>query len=190
MIHFLFIDATVEDIDTLQAHIRPETVVHRISDNVDGIDYITQVLDDEQSCSAHSETEFSDVTISIVAHGIAGAWRLGNAVLNVASLERYRDRIQKWFSGTPLHPGHHDRLQLYSCDGVTSAEGQEFLKCLHQITYATVYASTTKLGNVLRGKNWPLDILVNSWNARLIPLLGYAQPPAPESPFIPENVAA
>ena len=130
------------------------------------------------------------MTVSIVANGSPGVLSLGNAVLNLASLNRYSDRIKQWFSGTPLDLGHRNRLQLYAHDVVATAEGHELLYGLHQITYATVYASSPKIAHAQQWVNWQFDTLVNTWNTRLAPLLGYVQTPAPQSPFNPRNVAA
>ncbi|NET52436.1 MAG: DUF4347 domain-containing protein [Merismopedia sp. SIO2A8] len=182
MTHFLFIDASVDDSRTLQAHVNPGTIVHRISDDVDGVEYITQTLNAEYTRSQYDEDRASDTTLSIAAHGTPGVLHLGNAVLSLANLNRYRDRIQQWFSGKPLSVVRRDRLQLYSCDVAASAAGQELIHHLCRITYATVYASSTKMGNAQRGGNWNFDTLL-SWNTRLVPLMGYSQPPAPQSPF-------
>ena len=190
MIHFLFIDAAIKNFDILQANVNPETIVHRISNNVDGVDYITQTLVAQKNSSKNSDSADSDMTVSIVANGSPGVLSLGNAVLNFASLNRYSDRIKQWFSGTPLNPGHHDRLQLYSQDVVANAEGQELLNGLHQITYATVYATSPKIAHAQQWVNWQFDTFINTWNARLAPLFGYAKSPAPQSPFNPQNLVA
>lgn len=190
MIHFLFIDAAVKNFDSLQANVNPETIVHRIGNNVDGVDYITQTLVAQKNGSKNHGSSDSDITVSIVANGSPGVLSLGNAVLNLASLNRYRDRIKQWFSGTPLNLGHHDRLQVYAHDGVANAEGQELLHGLHQITYATVYAFSPKIAHAQQWVNWQFDTLVNTWNTRLVPLLGYAQSPAPQSPFNTKNLMA
>ncbi|MEM9216133.1 MAG: DUF4347 domain-containing protein [Cyanobacteria bacterium P01_F01_bin.150] len=183
MTHFLFIDAAVENIDRLQECINPDTIFHRVDATKDGIEYVTKILDSERSGSQYQKNNFSNVTVSIVANRVPGGVQLGNIILDLSSLERYHDRIQNWFAGTPLTPSHHDRLQFYSNDAMASAEGQELLQSLHRITYATVYASTPKPNNVQSWGSWQLDTLVNTWNTRLLPLFGQSKPPAPESPF-------
>lgn len=187
MLNFLFIDATVENTDILQACVNPETIIHRIGNHVDGIEYITKKLIAAQN-TAKNERKASGITLSIVPRGISGGLSLGNAVLNLATLDRYSDRIKQWFSGNPLDL-HHDRLQIYSHDVVANADGYELINHLHEMTYAIVYAASPDPSRDQQWVNWQFDTIVNTWNGRLAPLFGDSTP-APESPFNTQNLAA
>ena len=193
MIHLIFIDSVVKDSDLLRAHINPGAIAHSIAKNINGIEYIAQTLVAQRRSltdkKKRTTKRTTDITISIVAHGRPGVLELGNAVLSMASLRTYRDRIQKWFSSTPLDICSCDRLQLYSGD-TAGTESQELLHGLHQVTYATVYAFTPQSGKSQKWNNWQLDTVVNTWNKRLFPLFGHMQTPPPQYPFNLKNIAA
>jgi hypothetical protein len=51
--------------------------------------------------------------------------------------------------------------KIYGCNVAAGDAGEEFIHKLHQITTATISASTTKTGNVALGGNWELEVNIS-----------------------------
>ena len=49
-------------------------------------------------------------------------------------------------------------LFLYGCNVAAGDAGEEFIAKLHKITGAEIAASTTRIGNAVKGGNWELDV--------------------------------
>jgi hypothetical protein len=113
-----------------------------ISPNRDGIEQITEFF--------RHHTQIS--TVHIVSHGSPGCLYLGNSQLNLDNISKYADLLQTWQSKSIL---------LYGCNVAAGDAGEEFIHKLHQITTATISASTTKTGNVALGGNWELEVNIS-----------------------------
>ncbi|MDD1415726.1 DUF4347 domain-containing protein, partial [Dolichospermum sp. ST_con] len=135
----VFIDSSVSDYQTLQTGVVEgvETVI--LSPNQDGIEQISQVLQQHPHIT----------TIHILSHGAPGCLYLGNSQLNLTNIHNYTQQLQQW---------QRQNILLYGCNVAAGDAGEEFIHKLHQITTATISASTTKTGNAALGGNWQLEV--------------------------------
>ncbi|MFM6341509.1 MAG: DUF4347 domain-containing protein, partial [Dolichospermum sp.] len=134
----VFIDSSLSDYQTLQAGVVEgvETVI--VTPNQDGIEQITAFLQQHPHLT----------TIHILSHGAPGCLYLGNSQLNLNNIHNYQQQLQQW----------PQNILLYGCNVAAGDAGAEFIHKLHQITNATISASTTKTGNAALGGNWQLEV--------------------------------
>jgi D-arabinose 1-dehydrogenase-like Zn-dependent alcohol dehydrogenase len=135
----VFIDAFLSDYHTLQAGIIEGVKTVIISPNQDGIEQISQILQQHPHIT----------TIHILSHGAPGCLYLGNSQLNLTNIHNYTQQLQQW---------QPQNILLYGCNVAAGDAGEEFIHKLHQITTATISASTTKTGNAALGGNWQLEV--------------------------------
>ncbi|MFM6097474.1 MAG: DUF4347 domain-containing protein [Dolichospermum sp.] len=134
----VFIDSSLSDYQTLQAGVVEgvETVI--VTPNQDGIEQITAFLQQHPQIT----------TIHILSHGAPGCLYLGNSQLNLTNIHNYTQQLQQW----------PQNILLYGCNVAAGDAGAEFIHKLHQITNATISATTTKTGNAALGGNWQLEV--------------------------------
>jgi hypothetical protein len=135
----VFIDASVSDYHTLQTGIVEGVEAVILSPNQDGIEQISQILQQHPHIT----------TIHILSHGSPGCLYLGNGQLNLTNIHNYTQQLQHW---------QRQNILLYGCNVAAGDAGGEFIHNLHQITNATISASTTKTGNAALGGNWELEV--------------------------------
>ncbi|MBD2268834.1 DUF4347 domain-containing protein, partial [Anabaena sp. FACHB-1391] len=135
----VFIDASLSDYHTLQTGIIEGVKTVIISPNQDGIEQISQILQQHPHIT----------TIHILSHGAPGCLYLGNSQLNLTNIHNYTQQLQQW---------QPQNILLYGCNVAAGDAGAEFIHKLHQITNATISASTTKTGNAALGGNWQLEV--------------------------------
>ncbi|MDB9455172.1 DUF4347 domain-containing protein [Dolichospermum circinale] len=135
----VFIDASLSDYNTLQAGIIEGVKTVIISPDKDGIEQISQILQQHPHIT----------TIHILSHGAPGCLYLGNSQLNLTNIHNYTQQLQQW---------QPQNILLYGCNVAAGDAGAEFIHKLHQITKATISASTTKTGNAALGGNWQLEV--------------------------------
>ncbi|MBO1047272.1 MAG: DUF4347 domain-containing protein [Dolichospermum sp. DEX182a] len=135
----VFIDASLSDYQTLQAGIIEGVKSVIISPEQDGIEQISQILQQHPHIT----------TIHILSHGAPGCLYLGNSQLNLTNIHSYTQQLQQW---------QPHNILLYGCNVAAGDAGEEFIHKLHQITTATISASTTKTGNTALGGNWQLEV--------------------------------
>ncbi|MDB9453189.1 DUF4347 domain-containing protein, partial [Dolichospermum circinale CS-541/06] len=135
----VFIDASLSDYHTLQTGIIEGVKTVIISPNQDGIEQISQILQQHPHIT----------TIHILSHGSPGCLYLGNSQLNLTNIHNYTQQLQQW---------QPQNILLYGCNVAAGDAGEEFIRKLHQITNATISASTTKTGNAALGGNWQLEV--------------------------------
>lgn len=133
------IDANVSHASYLVEGVQPDTLVARLKPNEDGVRQITRLL------QAHPHI----TNLHLVSHGSPGNLQLGNTQLNLQTLDQYAWELQSWFATLPAS------LLIYSCE-VASGTGSEFLTQLHQLTGASVAASTRLVGSAEQGGTWEL----------------------------------
>jgi Ca2+-binding RTX toxin-like protein len=139
----VFIDAAVDDIETLIAGTLDGAKIIILDPNRDGIQQITQVL------RTHTDIE----TLHIVSHGSSGCLFLGNATLTGQNLVHYLYLLQQWkVAFTPT-----TEVLLYGCNVATGNAGASFIKRLTHLLGVSVAASTTYIGSSTKGGNWHLD---------------------------------
>ncbi|MBE9220435.1 DUF4347 domain-containing protein [Dolichospermum flos-aquae] len=135
----VFIDASLSDYQTLQTGIIEGVKTVIISQNQDGIEQISQILQQHPHIT----------TIHILSHGAPGCLYLGNSQLNLTNIHNYTQQLQQW---------QRQNILLYGCNVAAGDAGAEFIHKLHQITNATISASATKTGNAALGGNWELEV--------------------------------
>ncbi|MFN4844118.1 MAG: DUF4347 domain-containing protein [Dolichospermum sp.] len=135
----VFIDASLSDYQTLQTGIIESVKTVILSQNQDGIEQISQILQQHPHIT----------TIHILSHGAPGCLYLGNSQLNLTNIHNYTQQLQQW---------QPQNILLYGCNVASGDAGAEFIHKLHQITNATISASTTKTGNAALGGNWQLEV--------------------------------
>ncbi|GCL41287.1 DUF4347 domain-containing protein [Dolichospermum planctonicum] len=135
----VFIDASLSDYQTLQTGIIEGVKTVIISPEQDGIEQISQILQQHPHIT----------TIHILSHGAPGCLYLGNSQLNLTNIHNYTQQLQQW---------QPQNILLYGCNVAAGDAGTEFIHKLHQITNATISASTTKTGNAALGGNWQLEV--------------------------------
>jgi hypothetical protein len=149
----VFIDSNVEDCQTLATGVTPDTEVVILDPSKNGIEQISQVLNQKRFTSVH-----------IVSHGSPGSLYLGNTQLNLDNLEEYTSQLQNWFY-TSLNKGWD--LLLYGCNVTAGDAGEEFITKLHNLTGAQIAASTTRIGHAAKGGNWNLDYQTSKFSSKL-----------------------
>ena len=138
----VFIDTGVENYQFLARGVVSEAEVFILDPHRDGVIQITEIVE-----------KYSDVeSIHLVSHGMPGSLQLGNTHLSLDTLNNYQSELKTWSAKS---------LLLYGCNVAAGDAGQEFLHKLNRTTEATVYASTSKVGNRERGGNWELDVTVS-----------------------------
>jgi Ca2+-binding RTX toxin-like protein/subtilisin-like proprotein convertase family protein len=146
-----FIDANVPDRESLINGLQPGIQVVLLDAEQDGVAQITKELKTRQDI----------VVVHIVSHGSPGCLYLGNAQLNLDTLERYTWDLQSWF---PVTGGE---LLLYGCQVAAGDAGAELIAKLHKLTNAEIAASASRTGNAANGGDWNLEVLTSSFKPQL-----------------------
>ncbi|WP_375469929.1 DUF4347 domain-containing protein [uncultured Nostoc sp.] len=142
----LFIDATVNDIETLLQGALPGIEAHVLSGEQDGVAQISQILQQRPEVN----------TVHIVSHGSPGCLYLRNTRLCLDTLHHYTSQLQTWFT-LSTSPSLH----LYGCNVAAGDAGEEFIDKLHRLTGAEVAASRQVIGDGY----WSLDVSSTGTNA-------------------------
>lgn len=143
----VFVDAAVDDLNTLVNGVISGTEVIILDPKQDGIKQITDALKDREGFD----------TVHILSHGSPGCLYLGNSELSLSTLTDYLTDLQSWFTFSPNSPGGPS-LMLYGCNVAAGNVGSEFVEKLYQIVQSPVYATRTKTGNIALGGNWQLEV--------------------------------
>jgi len=133
-------DPSVENYPSLVAGLRPAVTPYILPSDTDGIRKLTEIF----------QQYAQPLTVYIVTHGSPGSLRLGNSELSLSTLLRYTEELKAWFQP-------HSELHLYACNVAAGDAGEEFLAKLHQLTGASIAASTRRVGNAQQGGTWDLD---------------------------------
>jgi Ca2+-binding RTX toxin-like protein len=139
----IFIDATVEDYQSLIAGINPDTKVVILDQMKDGISQITENLQSGKYKAVH-----------IVSHGSEGSLQLGSKQLNSSNLDIYKSQLQLWAN----YLTDDADILLYGCDVAAGKTGVGFVQQLSQLTGADVAASDDLTGNAALGGDWDLEV--------------------------------
>ncbi|GAB4366722.1 MAG: hypothetical protein Kow00121_04420 [Elainellaceae cyanobacterium] len=143
------IDPNVADYQMLVAGVVSGAKILILDAEQDGIEQISQALQQPVS------------TLHLVSHGRPGCIDLGNTQLSLATLDRYAWELQGWFSQSTSTPS----LLIYGCNVAAGDTGAEFIRKVHQLTGATVYAATHPVGNGC----WDLDACVAAQRSMTVP---------------------
>ena len=151
----VFIDATVEDAQTLLYGAAAGTVTQLISAEENGAGVISEQL------SAISESVGELDSVAIAAEGNGGNFWLGNTFISRRNLHQYQNQLQQW----QTHLSESADLLLYSCFTALGAAGEAFIEGLATATGMDVAASVDLTGNAQLGGNWELEIETGSIEA-------------------------
>ena len=128
----VFIDSTVEDIETLTENISGATEVIVLDSDRDELLQIGEHLSNYEDLDA----------VHIVSHGESGQLSFGNATLNSDTLLEYKEVLKDWNLALD---GDADLL-LYGCDIASDDSGDSFVRELSQLTDADISASVDDTG--------------------------------------------
>ncbi len=139
----VFVDAAIENYSLLVAGVVAGPEVAVISLGQDGIEQITKVLRKRRELTC----------IHLVCLGSSGQLQLGNALLNLTSLERYVWDLAIWSNA--LTP--EAELLIYGSEIARGIRGEEFINYLSRVIEIPVAASYSKTGSAALGGNWDLE---------------------------------
>ncbi len=148
---FVFIDGSLDNLDTLLAAMRPGARVVVLDPAGDGLAQIADALAGTSGLDA----------IHIISHGSAGILRLGSGALDTAVIASQPEALAT--IGSALSASGD--LLLYGCDVAAGQAGQAFIAALAAATGADVAASTDLTGAAFLGGNWVLEAAAGSIEA-------------------------
>ena len=139
----LFVDARVNDYQSLLVDLSADVEVHLLNAEEDGILQMDKVLAGRQNLDS----------IQIVSHGSSGVLSLGSTLLTGDNLTHYKNSLEK--IGTSL--SEKGDILLYGCNVAQSDKGLHFVNRLAEITKADVAASDDLTGSEVLGGDWELE---------------------------------
>ena len=144
---YTFIDATVEDYETLLYGGVKGTVSFVVTPDEDGIAFVGDKLE------ALGEQNRTIETLTILTEGSGGNFWLGKAFVSHENLALYEAQLQRWQGGL----GVNADLLLYSCFAALGINGEALVNGLATLTAADVAASTNLTGSSEWGADWDLE---------------------------------
>lgn len=151
----VFIDSRVNNVVQLLKKIMSNAIVIILEPERDGIEQITQNLQQGDYHKVH-----------IISGGSPGCLHLGICQLSLDTIEDYYLQLRSWF--TSYFMPRPSRLQkslptlfLYGCDVGIGDAGAEFISKLHQITRVNVTTSVNLAANDNPGKINELKVVTN-----------------------------
>ncbi|MCP4942230.1 MAG: DUF4347 domain-containing protein, partial [Planctomycetaceae bacterium] len=139
----VFIDAGVQDYETLVADFREGVEVLILEGTQDGVTQISEALEGRADLDA----------IHLVSHGSAGSLQLGSTEFSSDSMTQYAEALSQ--IGSSLTDSGD--LMLYGCDVAQGEIGQAFISALATATDADVAASNDRTGNAGLSGDWVLE---------------------------------
>lgn len=142
----IFVNDDIEGSEPLLTDLQEQSAGSQIfvlDSSVDGIDQVTTILEGFDNLDS----------VQFFSHGTEGNVKLGDTWLNKTSLSEYSTQVSSWADA--LHNGSD--ILFYGCDVAATAEGQEFLDTIAELTDADVAASTDTTGHSDHGGDWILE---------------------------------
>jgi VCBS repeat-containing protein len=165
-----FVDAGIENADSIIAAIPDGAEVILLDANTDGVEQIAAVLQGRNGIDA----------IHILSHGQPGELQLGNASLDSASIDGiYADELSA--IGAAL--SENADILIYGCD---FGQDEATLAALADATGADVAASNDDTGAADLGGNWNLEIASGEIQASALVAEGFEGLLAPPEVTIPD----
>ena len=152
----VFIDSTVEDIESLINSFDKNTKVHVIQSDQDGFVAMQNILSSQENIDA----------VHVIGHGSVGQIAFGTAVLNSDTLNAYETILQE--IGTSL--SENGDILFYGCNVAADQSGEILIKQIAEITDADVAASDDVTG---RGGDWDLEKHTGIIEAKNIDVVNY-----------------
>ncbi|GAA4443745.1 VCBS domain-containing protein [Novipirellula rosea] len=151
-IEVIFVDAGVEDAETLIEGLRANTdgqtqwLVIRLQAEQDGLLQITETLRNLSSVDA----------VHLLSHGDGRGIQLGNTRLDLDAAPNYAGEIASWG-----HALDNDAdLLIYGCDLASTESGRDLIDILAVVCDCDVAASDDVTGHASRGGDWDLEYTV------------------------------
>ncbi|MCA1246170.1 tandem-95 repeat protein, partial [Massilia sp. MS-15] len=138
----IFVEDNISDLGALLRAVPAGVEIVVLDHTRDGLQQMIAALDGRAPVDA----------IHLVTHGRAGQIELGTSVLDSAGLDRYAAALGE-LGGKLSADGD---LLFYGCDLAASADGQDLVERIGQLTGADVAASTDRTGSSGYG-NWILE---------------------------------
>ncbi|MGB0562864.1 MAG: DUF4347 domain-containing protein [Spirulinaceae cyanobacterium] len=142
-----FIDALIDDPESFLYGGEPGSISTLIGSQENGIDVITERLDDLASEGITLDG------VRIVAEGNEGNFWLGNAWVTDESIHDYSEQLATWSDALTESAD----LLLYSCFTALGATGEALVSSIANLTGTDVAASTNLTGNADLGGDWVLE---------------------------------
>ncbi|MBD1814691.1 DUF4347 domain-containing protein, partial [Microcoleus vaginatus DQ-U2] len=149
----LFLDARVENGDSLTRGATADTEVFVLDSTRDGVEQITRIL-----------THYSDLdSLQIVSHGREAGVQLGSIELCNDNLETYSHLLQQW--GKAL--SERGDILLFGCSVAAGESGEAFVRRLSLMVGADIAASDNLTGSAALGGDWQLKFATGEIKARI-----------------------
>jgi parallel beta-helix repeat protein len=155
----VFIDPSVQDAATIEAHLPKGAEVVRLSPEMDGIAQI----------SAHLAGKADLCTIRIISHGNGGHFVLNGKRIDRDFLRAHGDRVTPWVRALC----ENGDILLYGCDVGAGDKGAGFMSRLAALTGADVAASTNATGAESLGGDWELEYTIGTVEAVALECVGF-----------------
>jgi uncharacterized repeat protein (TIGR01451 family) len=149
----LFVDARVENCDSLARGATADTFVFVLDSTRDGVEQITRIL---ANCSDLD-------SLQIVSHGREARVQLGAIELCSDNLETYSHLLQQW--GKAL--SERGDILLFGCSVAAGESGAAFVRRLSFIAGADIAASDNLTGSAALGGDWELKFATGEIKASI-----------------------
>jgi len=149
----LFVDARVENSDSLARGATADTFVFVLDSTRDGVEQITRIL---ANCSDLD-------SLQIVSHGREARVQLGSIELCSDNLETYSHLLQQW--GKAL--SQRGDILLFGCSVAAGESGAAFVRRLSSIAGADIAASDNLTGSAALGGDWELKFATGEIKASI-----------------------
>ncbi|MEG4017752.1 DUF4347 domain-containing protein, partial [Microcoleus sp. S36a_B3] len=149
----LFLDARVEQYDSLASGATAGTEVFILDSQRDGVEQITTIL---ASCSNLD-------SLQIISHGREAAVQLGSIALSSDNIETYSHLLQQW--GKSL--SERGAILLCGCSVAAGESGRAFVRWLKAISGADIAASDNLTGSAALGGDWKLEFATGEIEASI-----------------------
>ena len=149
----LFVDARVENSDSLARGATADTEVFVLDSTRDGVEQITRIL---ANCSDLD-------SLQIVSHGREARVQLGSIELWRDNLETYSHLLQQW--GKALR--ERGDILLFGCSVAAGESGAAFVRRLSLIAGADIAASDNLTGSAALGGDWELKFATGEIKASI-----------------------
>jgi hypothetical protein len=136
----VFVDAGVENYQQLVDGVIPTAEVFVLDAAADGIEQISQILQQRQDVDA----------VHIVSHGAPGQIFVGRSSIALDDLTE--SNVGQWRQSLSADA----EILVYGCNVADGVQGRQFVERLAQLTGAEVYASNAVVGSSKRGGTWKL----------------------------------
>ena len=149
----LFLDARVENCDSLARGATADTEVFVLDSTRDGVEQITRIL-----------ANYSDLdSLQIVSHGREAGVQLGSIELCNDNLETYSHLLRQW--GKAL--SERGDILLFGCSVAAGESGEAFVRRLSLIVDADIAASDNLTGSAALGGDWELKFAIGEIKASI-----------------------